>query len=291
MQFTGHDKPPIVLVRGWIGQNSDFDSVNDALAYAGYDIRYADIESTWDYTPSIFKNVDRLIEAIDLAKQETGQSQVILVAHSMGGIISRAYTEGSRYRGDVAHLFTFGSPHWGTPISADLLVGLLALAGTPPAAIPQVMIEICSSNAAICELSHAGMAGFNLFHRPRGDVAYHFVGGAVPLWKVYIFKLFGFIPIPIWYPAWDEFNFQTWLLAHFIPGPDDGFIPTDSSLGRFLPHINDRLKTPHETHNSKYQAYGKLNSRDYFSHYGGLSDGYWRCLKPVLVDKISSTCR
>jgi hypothetical protein len=109
IHFTGNDKPPIVLVRGWIGQNYDFEFVDDELKTAGYYVRYADIESTKDYTPSIFVNVDRLIAAIDEALQDTGQRKVILVAHSMGGIISRAYIEGPQYRRDVAQLFTFGT--------------------------------------------------------------------------------------------------------------------------------------------------------------------------------------
>ncbi len=42
-------------------------------------------------------NVPGLIEAIDRAKDRTGQSKVIVIAHSMGGLVSRAYIEGPRY--------------------------------------------------------------------------------------------------------------------------------------------------------------------------------------------------
>jgi hypothetical protein len=178
-------------------------------------------------------------------------------------------------------------------LSADLLSALVP--------IPFNFIAVpvaCNKNAALCELSQAGMFYFNLFHLPRSDVAYHFIGGDVTLWGLYIFHLFGFIPIPIWYPdiAGGGFNFLIWpISAAVIPGPDDGFIPTWSSLGIGLPGVRSRLTTD-EVHNARFQGNGlfsqkKASSRDYFSHYGGQSTGYRRCLKPVLVDKTSHICR
>lgn len=51
--------------------------------------------------------------AIDHAKQVTGSDQVNIVAHSMGGLVSRAYIQSSDYNNDVNHLITLGTPNLG----------------------------------------------------------------------------------------------------------------------------------------------------------------------------------
>jgi predicted alpha/beta hydrolase family esterase len=56
---------------------------------------------------------DRLAARIDEVLAATGASQLTLVAHSMGGLVCRAYLRG---HGDtkIARLITMGSPHHGT---------------------------------------------------------------------------------------------------------------------------------------------------------------------------------
>ncbi len=62
------------------------------------------------------ENIDvyalRLKEIMDTIKYQTGRPKVIIVAHSMGGIVARRYMQifGS---GDVAKLITIGTPHQG----------------------------------------------------------------------------------------------------------------------------------------------------------------------------------
>ncbi len=50
---------------------------------------------------------------IDRAKQRAGADKVILVGHSMGGLVARSYIQGPDYAHDVARLFTLGTPHRG----------------------------------------------------------------------------------------------------------------------------------------------------------------------------------
>ena len=52
---------------------------------------------------------------IDRARRLAGADQVVLVAHSMGGLVARSYIQSSGYRGDVARLITLGTPHRGAP--------------------------------------------------------------------------------------------------------------------------------------------------------------------------------
>ncbi|MFQ3662686.1 MAG: permease [Chloroflexaceae bacterium] len=50
---------------------------------------------------------------IDRAKRRASADKVILVGHSMGGLVARSYIQSSDYADDVARLFTLGTPHRG----------------------------------------------------------------------------------------------------------------------------------------------------------------------------------
>jgi pimeloyl-ACP methyl ester carboxylesterase len=64
---------------------------------------YARIDS---YSPQLARAIDEVLAA-------TGARQLVIVGHSMGGLIARAYLD--RYGGDkVTHVITLGTPHRGT---------------------------------------------------------------------------------------------------------------------------------------------------------------------------------
>src|SRR5205085_207337 len=138
----------------WVVPENYFEHVGDDLRAADYYVAYAHLESSGCYTPPISENVGRLQNAIDLAKAATGQSKVILIAHSMGGLIARAYIEGPDYAGDVSSLFTFGSPHLGIPSDALVFLANGLSLGT-----------YCANyQPAVCDLSTTGMLLFNQTH-------------------------------------------------------------------------------------------------------------------------------
>ena len=71
---------------------------------------------------SIVDRAGELKAVIDHIKVTTGSPKVILVAHSMGGLVARAYVQGvsrglagrdTAYEGDVAGLITIDTPHQG----------------------------------------------------------------------------------------------------------------------------------------------------------------------------------
>lgn len=112
----------------------------------------------------------RLRNAIALAKATTNQDKVILIAHSMGGLVSRAYVEGPDYDDNVFALFTFGSPDLGVP--EDLLKFF---------ANERSLGEYCGDyQAVLCEFSVPGMILFNQDYKKQPDVVYHLVSGDAP---------------------------------------------------------------------------------------------------------------
>jgi len=106
--------PPVLLVHGY-GCNSGYwahliarlDA--EGISYGGVDLEpmFAPLD---DYAPALAQAVDRLRAA-------TGAPRVTLVAHSMGGLVCRAYLR-AHGDGQVARVITLGSPHRGTRLAA-----------------------------------------------------------------------------------------------------------------------------------------------------------------------------
>lgn len=263
-------KPAVVFVHGWNGlppggacewpdPDPYFASVDGYLEDAGYYVAYARLETSPCYTPPLVENVTRLRNAITLAKAAADQDKVILIAHSMGGLVSRAYIEGPEYVGDVEALFTFGTPHQGVPLAAlAFLANGLSLG------------EYCKNyQPAACDFSVPGMNLFNRNHPQRADgVIYHAISGDAP-----------FSPRSASAKA-------TYFL---LSGGDDGAVQTTSGLG--LGGTVDRWTTD-ETHGtgSGPHSYFCEDDGDESPCDSIPSTSYTQCLEPVLVHKTTDTC-
>lgn len=68
----------------------------------------------YDWRKSISFSADTYLKpVIDQAKAATGNDKVNIVAHSMGGLVSRAYVQSAGYEDDVDQIITLGTPHLG----------------------------------------------------------------------------------------------------------------------------------------------------------------------------------
>jgi pimeloyl-ACP methyl ester carboxylesterase len=267
--IVGYDRNPIVGVYGFTNDGALFNRATATpLRTAGYWFEIANTKGDYNFTPPLVGNVTPVIAAIDQARYVTGQPKVIMLGHSMGGLISRAYVEGFRYRGDVSQLFTTGSPHLGTPNFTAIICNPVL--------------------QGVCDMTKPGMTLFNTIHHQRSNVNYHVIGGNAPLWKPggqWCFKIFGTrfcVNLP---PKVNKDFLKwpgSWLLSLAIPGPDDGFIQTPSAIG--MPGIVDRYVT-RDVHDSlqgdrQYHWWEDATSQDTF---GG-------CLSPVLIARSRANC-
>ena len=192
------DKPPVVLVHGHTGNcdTTSFDSSFQGMPYwlnllDGYPVYCAHLETSWERTPRIRDNVPNLMEAIDQAKEETDSDKVILIAHSMGGIVARAYLESSEYRGDVSRVYMLGSPNKG--LASQFIANLLAVLFNQP---------------ALVDLNPSSMENFNRRYPQRAhNVFYRLIGGDAPTKPI-----FGLI-----IPGKDDGIIQT-LSVHHLDG-------------------------------------------------------------------------
>ncbi|GGT26813.1 lipase family alpha/beta hydrolase [Streptomyces chromofuscus] len=114
-QLPTEDKPPVVLLHGFIDNRSVFLFLRRSLAQHGRDqvvsLNYSPL--TCDIRTAA-KLLDRHIEEIC---ERTDSDRVDIVGHSLGGLIARYYVQ--RLAGDsrVRTLVTLGTPHSGTRVA------------------------------------------------------------------------------------------------------------------------------------------------------------------------------
>lgn len=120
------DGTPILLVHGYVCNRGLWLAFRRRLAAANLGPIY-----TITLTP-LFGGIDALVPKLDARIEaicgETGSSKLMIVAHSMGGLVARAYLVQTRARTQglrVAKMVTLGSPHHGSQL-ARLGIGLNA---------------------------------------------------------------------------------------------------------------------------------------------------------------------
>jgi triacylglycerol esterase/lipase EstA (alpha/beta hydrolase family) len=110
---AGPAKLPVLLVHGYICNHRVWDNMADALRQAGHPVLAVDLEPLF---ASIDDYADKLEQAANTLLAATSATQLVLVGHSMGGLVIRAWMRacGSTR---VARVITLGSPHQGTHIA------------------------------------------------------------------------------------------------------------------------------------------------------------------------------
>lgn len=106
---------PVLLIHGYGCNSGYWRPMSDQLRAAGISHYGIDLEPPGaaidDFAPQVQAAVEHLCAV-------TGSAQVIILAHSMGGLVARAYL---RHHGAdrIARVITLGTPHHGT-VLADL---------------------------------------------------------------------------------------------------------------------------------------------------------------------------
>ncbi|MYM37079.1 alpha/beta fold hydrolase [Duganella sp. FT94W] len=104
---------PVLLIHGYACNSGYWLPMSKWLARARISHYGIDLEPPGaaidEFAPQVHAAVERLC-------RETGSAQVIIVGHSMGGLVARAYLR--RYgAAHVARVITLGTPHYGTALA------------------------------------------------------------------------------------------------------------------------------------------------------------------------------
>lgn len=104
---------PVLLVHGYICNHRVWDNMALALRHAGHPVLTIDLEPLFTSIDDYAALVER---AVTTLLTQTKARQVVLVGHSMGGLVIRSWlrAHGSER---VARIITLGTPHQGTRIA------------------------------------------------------------------------------------------------------------------------------------------------------------------------------
>jgi triacylglycerol lipase len=112
---TAINPRPILLVHGIIHNRSAFVRLKRRMEKLGWVNVFTMNYST--FHGNILQMVEELSRKINVVMKKTGASQIDIVAHSLGGVVSRTYMSLGEGRGKVRRLITLGTPHQGTQLS------------------------------------------------------------------------------------------------------------------------------------------------------------------------------
>jgi len=174
------------------------------------------------------------------------QSKAVLVGHSMGGLVARAFVTFEGGDKFVRTIVTLGSPHQGTLKSSKFLEYLLAWGEDVSGISPLVFPVDCESAKQLLGLD--GVAGrqplvarLNATQSPPG-VAYHSISGAMPQLE------FGRNPI--------RNMLANKYLGRHLKKPHDGFVEEASSN---LAGDDLAAAAPGCQHHTNYADYASTN--------------------------------
>jgi len=115
--------PPVILTHGLYHNASAWFLYRRGLRRAGF----ADVR-TFAYA-SFFRPfediVEGLVQAALRAADASPTGMVLLVGHSLGGMVTRAAVADARLKGRVASVVTLGTPHQGSNLAGMMALGLL----------------------------------------------------------------------------------------------------------------------------------------------------------------------
>lgn len=104
---------PVLLIHGYGCNSGYWHTLSKAMTQAGITHHAVDLEPVLGDIDAYVPIVQR---AVEMLCKETGRAQIVIVAHSMGGLVARAYLRdhgGAR----IAKAITLGTPHHGTDLA------------------------------------------------------------------------------------------------------------------------------------------------------------------------------
>ena len=129
--------PPILLVHGIYSSDTMWDQVENALQAEGfttYRVGESQNSQLNSNSPGLLPNNGNIVllseqvrNAIQNIKTYTGRNKVNVIAHSMGGLVTRWYIKDPDYMNDIDKLITLGTPNEGAPIAQNQIAFLFGL--------------------------------------------------------------------------------------------------------------------------------------------------------------------
>ncbi|MCL4557109.1 MAG: alpha/beta fold hydrolase [Deltaproteobacteria bacterium] len=173
----GKRYPPVLLVHGYMMNRACYIYMHIRLALDGFRVFTVNL-----YPPlrSIAELSECVADKVDEVDARTGEKEVYLIGHSMGGLVARYYGTSQRGRGRVKGLITIASPHRGTRIAAlgigknakEMVPGSAFLSGLDAKPLPRIYSIWSTLDNLVVPPEHAYSEGIpNLSVPFQGHIA------------------------------------------------------------------------------------------------------------------------
>jgi pimeloyl-ACP methyl ester carboxylesterase len=113
---------PLTGQEGVVATAAGKDIYGQALAYLNRILPGRVYAYPYDWRKSPLRAVPGLNAEVKKVITESGASRVVLMAHSMGGLVTQAYISNPLYAEKVSRAITLGTPYWGAPKSHTALL-------------------------------------------------------------------------------------------------------------------------------------------------------------------------
>jgi len=122
-------RDPVIVIPGILGSSKQdeelvldpifhtYDDLVETFDENGYTLGVDLFSFPYEWRDSNVENAQLLAQKIQHIREETNWPKVDIIAHSMGGLLSREYIQSDSYSEDVDQLVTLGTPHSGAPKS------------------------------------------------------------------------------------------------------------------------------------------------------------------------------
>lgn len=138
---------PVVLLHGLLQTPRSLDVVARSVSAAGFDCASVNYKTLG---AGVSRAALALADVLPVVCDRFGADQVHVVAHSMGGLVTRAACTDPVVASQVATVITLGTPHAGTPLASRIGAALPAVASWVGDFMP--------GSAVLAELDAAGPA-------------------------------------------------------------------------------------------------------------------------------------
>jgi len=195
----------VIFIHGMTGDLTHWDDVIDLLT-ADFKKRHDVYLFQYNWKDSIIINGRALYDSVILA----GLTNPIIVAHSMGGLVARAYVSRG---GSIARLVALGTPHLGTPLATlSKILCFVDFPGCRDMAPESLFIQGLLSNP----------------HDIESRNRYVVFGGQMKgSFKIVKYRL-KWVWAEEYYDLVDKAGYDAFLLFH--SPPNDGLVPVSSGL-------------------------------------------------------------
>lgn len=113
----GPDHPPVLLVPGWSDRAAELEDFRLRLVHAGWDPSRVFPLEFRDPVGSNLSHAQEVAAAVDRLREDTGASQVDIVAFSMGGLAVRHYLLFGGGEPETRKVAFLATPHRGTAVA------------------------------------------------------------------------------------------------------------------------------------------------------------------------------